>query len=59
VIQLALLSLFCRLLASRCGATAIEYAIVAALISVACISSLTTIGRWIGNILTAAADAMT
>jgi Flp pilus assembly pilin Flp len=48
-----------RLVGSRTGATAVEYALVVALISVSAIISLTTIGQWIQNVLGIAATGMT
>jgi len=48
-----------HLAASESGVTAIEYGLVVCLISVACISALTTIGQWIQDIFLAAAAAMT
>jgi Flp pilus assembly pilin Flp len=52
-------SFFRRLAASESGVTALEYAFVVGLISVACISSLTTIGQWLQNTLIAAMSAIT
>jgi Flp pilus assembly pilin Flp len=48
-----------RLAGSQTGATAVEYALVVALISVSAIISLTTIGQWIQNVLGIAATGMT
>jgi pilus assembly protein Flp/PilA len=47
-----------RLLKSQGGATAIEYSLVAALISIAAVAALNTIGQTIQNVLNAAANAI-
>jgi Flp pilus assembly pilin Flp len=47
-----------RLVRDRRGATAIEYTLFVALISVAAITMLRTVGQRIGNVLDAAANAM-
>jgi Flp pilus assembly pilin Flp len=48
-----------RLVGSRRGATAVEYALVVALISVSAVISLTAIGQWIQNVLGIASTGMT
>jgi pilus assembly protein Flp/PilA len=48
-----------RLLRSQGGVTIIEYSVVAALISIAAVAALNTIGQRIQNVLNAAANAIT
>lgn len=47
-----------RLTTSRRGGTAIEYALVAALVSISIVSSPITLGQWIPNVPDAAGNAM-
>jgi Flp pilus assembly pilin Flp len=47
-----------QLVRDRRGTTAIEYTLFVALISVAAITMLPTVGQRIGNVLDAAANAM-
>ena len=53
-----MLSIFRRLMKSEKGATAIEYALIASLISVAVIAAMTTVGTRIGTVLTNVSNAM-
>lgn len=53
-----MLSIFRRLMKSERGATAIEYALIAALISVAAITSLKLVGGAVTNMMSNVADAM-
>ena len=46
----AIRSILCRLRADQSGATAIEYGLIAALIAVACISGLQTLGGGTGGL---------
>lgn len=47
-----------RLLRSRGGVAAIEYSVLVALISIAAVAALTTIGENIQNVLNAASNAL-
>ncbi|MEP3439308.1 MAG: Flp family type IVb pilin [Hoeflea sp.] len=49
-------SMICRFLADKLGATAIEYALIASLISVALIGGATTLGNAINGSLDGAAQ---
>jgi Flp pilus assembly pilin Flp len=51
-------SVFCRLVQNQRGATAIEYAVLAGLISVAAVAVLSTIGQTTQNVLSAAGSAL-
>jgi pilus assembly protein Flp/PilA len=53
-----LLSVFCRLVRNQRGGTAIEYTLLVALLSVAAVTTLNTLGQQIQNVLTAATNAM-
>jgi len=54
-----MLSIFRRLMLDEQGATAIEYVLIASLISVAAIASMTTVGHKVSNVLSNVANAMT
>jgi Flp pilus assembly pilin Flp len=51
-------SVFCRLVLNPRGGTAIEYTLLVALLSVAAVTTLNTLGQQIQNVLTAATNAM-
>ena len=52
-------TLFSRLTRNDSGATAIEYTLIAALIAVASILTMRTLGGTVNNVLTTASNAMT
>ena len=54
-----MLSIFRSLMKSERGATAIEYTLIAALISVAAITAMSTVGGKVTNVLGNVANAMT
>ncbi len=54
-----MLSIFRKLMKSDDGATAIEYTLIAALISVAAITAMGTVGGKVSNVLSNVAHAMT
>ncbi|WP_066553133.1 Flp family type IVb pilin [Croceicoccus bisphenolivorans] len=49
---------FKNLLADESGATAIEYGLIAALIAVACITTLTAVGAELNNTFTTVKDKL-
>jgi pilus assembly protein Flp/PilA len=53
-----MLSIFRRLMSSDQGATAIEYTLIASLIAVAAIATMTTVGQKIQNVLGNVSTAM-
>jgi pilus assembly protein Flp/PilA len=53
-----MLSIFRRLMENSQGATAIEYTLIAALISVAAIASMGKVGGKVSNVLSNVANAM-
>ena len=53
-----MLSIFRRLMKNEHGATAIEYTLIAALISVAAITAFTTIGNKVSLVMSNVADTM-
>jgi pilus assembly protein Flp/PilA len=53
-----MLSIFRRLMKSEKGATAIEYALIASLISIAAIVSMTTVGTRVGAVFTNVANSL-
>ena len=53
-----MLSIFRRLMKNEQGATAIEYVLIASLISVAAITAMTAVGRQGANVLSNVANAM-
>ena len=54
-----MLSIFRRIMKNEQGATAIEYTLIAALIAVASILTMRTLGGTVNNVLTTASNAMT
>jgi pilus assembly protein Flp/PilA len=54
-----MLSIFRRLMKNEQGATAIEYTLIASLISVAAITAMGTVGGKVSNVLGNVANAMT
>ena len=54
-----MLSIFRRLMKYERGATAIEYVLIASLISVAAITAMGTVGGKVSNVLSNVANAMT
>jgi pilus assembly protein Flp/PilA len=54
-----MLSIFRRLMKDEQGATAIEYVLIASLISVAAITAMGTVGGKVSNVLSNVASAMT
>ncbi len=54
-----MLSIFRRLMKNDRGATAIEYTLIASLISVAAIAAMGTVGGKVSNVLGNVANAMT
>jgi len=54
-----MLSIFRRLIKNENGATAIEYVLIASLISVAAITAMTSVGGKVSNVLSNVATAMT
>jgi pilus assembly protein Flp/PilA len=53
-----MLSIFRRLMQNEQGATAIEYVLIASLISVAAITAMTSVGGKVSNVLSNVANAM-
>jgi len=51
-------SVFCRLVRNQGGVTAIEYSLLVALLSVAAVTALNTLGQKIQNVLNAATSAL-
>jgi pilus assembly protein Flp/PilA len=54
-----MLSIFRQVMRNENGATAIEYVLIASLISVAAIAAMTTVGGKVSNVLSNVANAMT
>ena len=54
-----MLSILRPLMKNERGATAIEYVLIASLISVAAITAMTTVGGKVSNVLSNVASAMT
>ncbi len=54
-----MLSIFRRLMRNECGATAIEYTLIASLISVAAIAAMGKVGGKVSNVMNTVATAMT
>ena len=52
-------SLFSRFVKDQSGATAIEYGLIAALISVACIAALTSVGGSLKTTFTSVSGSLT
>jgi pilus assembly protein Flp/PilA len=53
-----MLSIFRSLMKNTDGVTAIEYTLIAALIAVAAITAMTTLGKTISNVLSNVANTM-
>ncbi len=53
-----MLSIFRNVLKDECGATAIEYGLIAALISVAAITAFTTVGTKLSEMMTNTANKL-
>ena len=53
-----MMSIFRRLMKSEQGATAIEYTLIASLIAVAAITSMSAVGGKVSNVLSNVANAM-
>ena len=51
-------SVFCRLVCNHQGVTAIEYSLLVALLSIAAVTALNTLGQEIQNVLNAATSAL-
>jgi pilus assembly protein Flp/PilA len=56
--ELAMLSIFRKLMKNEQGATAIEYVLIASLISVAAITAMGKVGGKVSNVLSNVANAM-
>jgi pilus assembly protein Flp/PilA len=56
--DISMLSIFRRLMKNEKGATAIEYTLIASLISVAAIAAMGTVGGKVSNVLNNVASAM-
>jgi len=54
-----MLSIFRKLMKNDDGATAIEYVLIASLISVAAIIAMQTVGRKVSNVLSNVANSLT
>jgi pilus assembly protein Flp/PilA len=54
-----MLSIFHKLMSNNDGATAVEYTLIVALISVAAIAAMGTAGSKVSNVLSNTANAMT
>jgi pilus assembly protein Flp/PilA len=57
--EITMLSIFRKLMKNDDGATAIEYVLIASLISVAAITAMGTVGHKVSNVLSNVANAMT
>jgi pilus assembly protein Flp/PilA len=55
----AMLSIFRKLMSDNDGATAIEYTLIVALISIGAIAAMGTVGGKVSNVLSNSANAMT
>ena len=58
ILEKEMLSIFRKLMKNQDGATAIEYVLIASLISVAAIASMTVVGGKVSNVLSNVANAM-
>jgi pilus assembly protein Flp/PilA len=58
-LEISMLSIFRKLMKNEDGATAIEYVLIASLISVAAIVAMQTVGHKVSNVLSNVANAMT
>jgi pilus assembly protein Flp/PilA len=54
-----MLSIFHKLISDNDGATAVEYTLIVALISIAAIAAMGTVGSKVSNVLSNTANAMT
>jgi pilus assembly protein Flp/PilA len=59
ILEKEMLSIFRKLMKNERGATAIEYVLIASLISVAAIAAMTSVGHKVSNVLSNVANAMT
>jgi pilus assembly protein Flp/PilA len=57
-LEIPMLSIFRRLMKNEHGATAIEYTLIAALISVAAITAFTTVGNKVSNMMSNVANSI-
>jgi pilus assembly protein Flp/PilA len=57
-LEILMLSIFRRLMKNERGATAIEYVLIASLISVAAIAAMQTVGQKVSNVLSNVASSM-
>jgi len=57
-LEIPMLSIFRRLMKNEHGATAIEYTLIAALISVAAITAFTTVGNKVSLVMSNVANSM-
>ena len=57
-LEILMLSIFRRLMKNERGATAIEYVLIASLISVAAIIAMQTVGSKVSNVLSNVANSM-
>ena len=58
-LEISMLSILRKLMKNEDGATAIEYVLIASLISVAAIVAMQTVGHKVSNVLSNVANAMT
>jgi pilus assembly protein Flp/PilA len=58
VLEKEMLSIFRKFMKNEQGATAIEYVLIASLISVAAIAAMTSVGGKVSNVLSNVASAM-
>jgi pilus assembly protein Flp/PilA len=58
LLEINMLSIFRKLMKNERGATAIEYVLIASLISVAAIAAMTSVGGKVSNVLSNVASAM-
>jgi pilus assembly protein Flp/PilA len=58
ILEKEMLSIFRKLMKNERGATAIEYVLIASLISVAAIAAMTSVGGKVSNVLSNVASAM-
>ena len=59
LLEIAMLSIFRRLMRDEQGATAIEYTLIASLIAVAAIASMRTVGGKVSDVLNNTSGVMT
>ena len=59
LLEINMLSIFRKLMKNEQGATAIEYVLIASLISVAAIAAMTSVGGKVSNVLSNVATTMT